>query len=211
MLNELAFYVSLRCVSVQNPEIVPLFFQNRWFGQDVIKKELRLVVGHTKNLEHRADLVQSEYHTLLGANFEIDEKNPFRKVTLSLAGNIFSEVRVFADLWFDLNQPHQNCGITLSPVPIGRDGKPQVPDEPGLRAMVGYLLANPDCVNWKVNNFLNTVYEYLESIKVKDANAYNILTCLCNMRIVEMLDEGKAFFRTMSCDNINYLFGSQLQ
>ena len=96
MLPRLEFYVPLDyCVLVENPEVIPLFFHNRWFGQDRLKSDIWLVVKHPRNTNNPVDIIRSDYSSLLWARFEIGEGEPSRKAIVGLAGKVFVDEDVF--------------------------------------------------------------------------------------------------------------------
>lgn len=206
----LLFYRPLSCVSVRNPEIVPLLFHNRWFGQDGLRKSLWLTVSHTVNLEHGAEIVESKYHTLLGLNFKITEENATRSVVLSLVGEIFyPATEVFANLQLDLSQPQHNCSITLSPVPLSPDGKPLIPNIPGLQSVIKGLLREPT-TEWTYEVFWDVVSVWVgEQSRILPRRFDVILHVLCTMEIMKRVGHVTCS-RDMGKAKIMELFGSQL-
>lgn len=144
------FYSEVRNLRIHRSYVVPIIFAMQWHsGQQGVSKNLQLDVSFGDDNETMRCL----FYELIWNNFPSDS---FRRVDLCMkslyplglgekisAYDERNRVSVYGKIWLDLDQPEKNCGMMLSPVPFGMDGKPQLPDTPGLREMISRIAAKP--------------------------------------------------------------------
>ena len=197
------------CITLDNPHIIPMLLQMRWYGSPASSK-LWLKIIHPISLARRADITDTCFHKVLWDDISDSEGQPFRKARLRLEGkrdnNPSAKEDIFALLEIDLDRPRHGISIIFSPVPFGPDGKPKLPNTPGLIQAISYLLA-PDSPNeWTVYDLIGVLRR--ETKQIQNVNIGDLLFELGKIGIARQ--HGNTIYFEMSFDRFINIFGIKL-
>lgn len=205
------FYVPMENAVIARPYHYPFVFDCQYRrGQGVSKENMVLVSQRHGPEGVVGEYVYVEFGRILWDKFE---EHPCKKLEACMFGEWSIDRqsggwKVCGKIWMDLNHLNDisaHCGVTLSPVPFGMDGKPRLPDIPGLRKTVSFLLKERPEV--RPEDFKRVVNETCSVFGVDKYDPSPIWQELIHSQIVTF---GVGKFDIMPTQQIQELFGEQI-
>ena len=209
------YYIPMTsCITIENPSVIPLLVHMRLFCQPA-GSSIHLRLTHPEDLNHRANILESTFHTIQGIDFE---KSPYYKVTLRLEGK-YDGKNLYAILELNLVDPRVGESVTFSPVPFGVNGKPILPNHlrvnelflPVARIALGE--GAKYAVTWSPGSLAKEVHKILGKPQYEffDENAWFFLGELEKLALMQCVDKKlKMYKRIITAVQFEETFGVKL-
>lgn len=111
-------------VQLDNPEVIPILLQLRWYGLPVAEK-MHLQVSHPQSTDRSANIITTKFHGVLWDDVDDSDTASFRRARLRLKGVVDKKI-IYALLEDVKLDDLLYAKITFSPVPFGIGGRPQL-------------------------------------------------------------------------------------